>query len=682
VLKERIRLRRPLVVRYTLVAGTLGLMAGLAEAAVLYFARLFATVTIPVDYYVIWFVAPLIDMALIGFLGFVLGLSLSLSRQIRPWMDALLTCGLASLAASWPVLAADRMGVPVQSVLARHRWSLEWIYPLVHPLHAIVRHPLALMVVGGAVLLVLGRRMARRLSQIQWPLGFLARVLAAAVMVCSGGVAFYAATQRFWSGPVEANSIPPAHGPNIILITLDTTRADHLSAYGYSRATTPNLDRLAGQGVLFENAIASSSWTLPSHASIFTGLLPHQHGADVGMALRPEQQKLAEILRARGYETAQFSANWRVINELWGLTDGFEGSPAYSFSIRHHMWSTQAGAMFAETFSHWDYSFLSERPSAKTINQEGFGWLDHHSQRPFFLFLNYLEPHKPYVVANSERRPYGDISWSLAKRTALMVGKLDQPLTPAEQAEMTNGYDNCLASLDMHLGEFFQSLAGSPIWPNTVIIITSDHGEAIGDHGGVDHGWNVYRELIHVPLIVLGPGVPPHLRIRQAVETRDIFATVLDLALGGKSGPWRQSSLRRFWTETPAPLDERVVSEISLFDGPSSMISLTTGEWEYIANFDGQTELYDWSKDPGETHNLAPLAEYGQIVAELHTQLCEEIGSTVDPLYGAQYLQAVMAAPNSSPAQAALSCGLQLPASPRRTLRPEDEDLLRTLPYR
>ncbi len=419
------------------------------------------------------------------------------------------------------------------------------------------------------------------------------------------GVGYFSGKAAPFSAPSGPRQAARPGTPNIVFIVLDTVRADHLSSYGYSRPTTPNLDRLARAGVLFENAIAPTSWTLASHASMFTGLLPHQHGADWSRPLPRDPRTLADVLRSRGYETAGFVANFNYCQRGWGIGRGFETYVDDSESLRRNLAGTLLGTALIQpvyqNFCRFDYL---ERQDAREMNRQVFGWLRRRSTRPFFLFLNYFDCHSPYLTEPPYDHRFGKLSDKLVHKLfeALQSKDPARGFTATEQASLVAGYDDCLAFLDEHVGRLLDLLQRSPEGRNTIVIITSDHGEAFGEQGWYSHGYNLYREVLHVPLIITGPGIPKDVRIRRLVRTRDLFSTVLDLAAGGKT-PFSPYSLARFWNPqlTPQPFDDFAVSElVPIFNegGKQAMISLTTPEWQYIYNSSGRQELYHWTGRP------------------------------------------------------------------------------------
>jgi arylsulfatase A-like enzyme len=494
-----------------------------------------------------------------------------------------------------------------------------------------------------------------------------------------------------------------ASSPNIVLIVWDTARADHFSSYGYLRNTTPNVDKFAQRGVLFENAISASSWTLPAMASVFTGLLPHQHGAYTDRASEP--RTLAQILGSGGYETAGFNANPFYGIRLWGLGRGFETYTDSSGSLGYSLDATRIGRVLVEPFSEeWFHRSRFDQFTAHQLNEEVYRWFDHRSDRPFFLFLNYNDAHDPYEAPLPHSHLYGrasDEAKHLQNTAAL--GRFYLP--PGERESLIADYDNCLSYIDSQVGELLQFLERSPDWSNTYVIITADHGDGFGEHGTYTHGWNLYREVLHVPLIIAGPGIPQGVRVRDMATTPQIFSTALEIA-GMKRAVLRHNSLSRLWTPgyVPDNPDEPTISEMVDKDAspPSrGLISITTREWQLIYRPDQKRNgLYNWPTDPLEQRNLAGLLENQALLEHLKSSLISIIERSYRPWRDTESLQAFSVSDFSPELEATktiptppggpflpLEAGAEQtlfvpnPSIPRSMSKIPDKDLLESLPY-
>ncbi|HEY1262944.1 MAG TPA: sulfatase [Terriglobales bacterium] len=405
--------------------------------------------------------------------------------------------------------------------------------------------------------------------------------------------------------------------PNILVIVVDTLRADHLSAYGYGRPTSPEIDRLAREGVLFENAVAPCSWTYPSHVSLITGRYIYEHRSG-----RPEQIPLlgpekgnfggyptiGEALEQRGYRTGAFSANRFFFNSNLGFGRSFIHFEDYYNSFGDMFYRTLAGKeamrLYGKTFkkrlsADWlqygtNYGI---RKRADEVNDEVLHWIDRGGPHPFFAFLNYLDVHDPYQPPPAYPR--------------LAAG-----------ANAVDAYDNGVRYTDDYIGRLMRALADRGLDKNTLVILTSDHGEMLGEHGHKGHGRMLYWHLLHVPLIFWYPGhVPSGVRIPRPVSNVALAATVLDL-LGADSaqnfrGPaldllWRQPKSAETWPDPISELAENAkifnnnpeleAKVATAQDGP--LKSLVTPRWHLIIHKKFGGQLYDWTHDPAELNNL------------------------------------------------------------------------------
>lgn len=649
----------------------LGLLVGLYEARLLYFSPRIPTLLEPDVSYVIWFLAPLLDLSLFTLLGAGLGLAASTSRdRSHPWTAS--------------VLAAFGLGVAAFYAALAVGLSQVWVLDRLRVRFLLVPSVCFLTVFASALVILRIRQGQRqRLLAVALPPRATARVCVVAAAVCVLGLTLFSIYRPTRKVSKQAPARRREQGPNLVLIVLDTVRADELSAYGYPRPTTPNLDRLARQGVLFENALSPSSWTLPSDASILTGLLPHQHGANWSAPVAPGIRTLAYDLEVLGYQTAGFNANLAYGVAGWGLGKGFEVYEDDSSSLRHNLAVTLAGRVFVqplyERLAHPD-SF--DRRNAREVNKDIYRWFGRRSGRPFFLFVNYFDTHYPYMAPPPYDHRFGRIPDAAMRRAANFEyrGGVPKPLL-AERDQVVAAYDNCLAFLDDQVGQLLEFLARLPERSNTIVIITSDHGEAFGEHAAYGHGINLYREALHVPLIVFGPGIPAGLRINQIVRSREIFPTAIDL-VSGEHLLFNRSSFRRFWTPgfKPSPSDNTALSELI------AVISLTTPEWHYLYYADGHAELYHWPTDPQEKIDLSRAPPYRGTLAALQSLLDHRVGISVAPWRGPDYLLGIRRPGfRSLLEERALVSQTSLTSDDAskhpQPLSEEDKDLLNNLPY-
>jgi arylsulfatase A-like enzyme len=434
-----------------------------------------------------------------------------------------------------------------------------------------------------------------------------------------------------WQWMAERRSLaalPEAQpdAPNVLLIVLDTVRAQNLSLYGYERATTPQLEKLADKGVVFERAISTAPWTLPSHASMFTGR--NQHELTVGFAAKLDATypTLAEELSAHGYLTAGFVANTWYCGKASGLSRGFTHYEDLVASPGQVIVSSTLGRAANGNFSlrrAINYSEVLGRKKAPEINASFLTWLSQKDpQRPFFAFLNYFDAHEPYL-------PPGPFGVKFGPNVPRGNPRHDHYWNwqPSEiQAEL-DAYDGAIAYLDHQLGVLFDQLAKRRFLENTLVIITADHGEEFGEHGIMDHGYSLYLPLLHVPLLVSFPGrMPAGIRVNEPVSLRDLPATVMDFINLKNEGRFPGATLGRYLdgeNARPSLVSDPLLSELEFTpDLPESypisrgeMKSLITTRHHYIKNGDNSEELYDYLNDSLEQRNLA-LSEESRATLE------------------------------------------------------------------
>jgi arylsulfatase A-like enzyme len=373
--------------------------------------------------------------------------------------------------------------------------------------------------------------------------------------------------------------------PSIILVSLDTLRADRVGVYGYARPTTPVLDAFAGDAVVFEHAIASSPWTLPSHSSMLSSLHPHNHGAlSPANRLGEEVTTLAEALFERGYATAAFTGGGYV-SVKFGLSQGFE------------------------TFRE-----LRHEPTTAIVDA-ALRWLEEAEGRPVFLFVHTYEPHTPYLDAGmAEPAEAGRIGsdFSSEDLKALREGRLDP--TPAERHYISDLYDGDVRSTDRALAGLLDGLSATGLLDRSMVIVTSDHGEELFERAvrrSAAHGHSLYEELIRIPMVIrYPPALTGGRRVTGPASLVDIAATVA----GALEFPWpdrtdgidlvRLSALEA--GSEPGGGREVVLSEALRSGIPKR--SLRSEGFKYIAPLEegaARPELYDLAADPGERSNVA-----------------------------------------------------------------------------
>jgi arylsulfatase A-like enzyme len=380
--------------------------------------------------------------------------------------------------------------------------------------------------------------------------------------------------------------------PNVLLISLDTVRRDHCSAFGYDLDTTPNLTQLAKQGTLFDLAYAPSSTTAPSHATMFTSLYPISHGVvKNGVGLSDTYETLAEIFKAQGYQTAAVVSSF-VLHSKFG---------------------------FAQGFSHFDDDFLSSERKTDIKEWEGqeiegafdrrgnyvteraIHWLgnERNGTEPFFMFVHYFDAHNPYDPVEPFRSAFA-------------------PKNPSAGAveKAIGRYDAQIAFVDECMGKLLAEMDRTGLKNNTLIIVVSDHGEGLMQHGFMYHGVHIYEEAVRVPVIFRFPGrIEKGMVLTGPVGLVDLAPTILSLAdidvlnsafQGQNLAPalYGRSSLE---PDRPVYLYRRRYDEAMLGDikAKGEKFGIRIGRWKYIEGVEeGTKELYDLREDPGEHKNL------------------------------------------------------------------------------
>jgi arylsulfatase A-like enzyme len=429
------------------------------------------------------------------------------------------------------------------------------------------------------------------------------------------------------------NDLPPAPAaaPNVILVVLDTVRADRLSLYGYERPTSPNLERLAERGVRFDRARSTAPWTLPSHASIMTGRWPHQLGAGFKGPLDATYPTIAEFLGSRGYDTGGFVGNLIYTTRESGIGRGFDRYDDHDTSL--------AGIIRSSTLVERTTLMSDDRKDADQVSAQLLQWLGTTpGDRPFFAFLNYFDAHDPYgppasfdrhfrVTPETDQDAYTIRNWFfLDKKT----------LTPRQIALINDAYDDSLAYLDGRLGQLFDELERRGHLENTMIIVTADHGEHFGEHNLYGHASSLYSPEIHVPLLIIPPGRGrPARSVTPTVSLRDLATTIAEVA-GFPDDPFPGESLARHWNDEADP-NLPVPAVLSEVEGPAfttpnqrhspafrgSMQSLVMDERMYIRNGDGVEEFYDLNRDPNQIDDIIESPGAQMILQRFRTKLDE-----------------------------------------------------------
>lgn len=389
-----------------------------------------------------------------------------------------------------------------------------------------------------------------------------------------------------WGDPVIADRAAQPDRPTLVLVSIDCLRADHVGAYGYPLPTTPEIDAVAREGTVFENAFATASWTLPSHMSMLTGLVPSLHGATKWERLSSAVDYLPELLGRSGYRAAG-AVSWVYLSQVYGFERGYDS-----------------------------YHVL-DQPDGADIVDRAIEEIHRGRGRPQFLFAHLWDPHWPYMPRPEDVERLGgrprDIS-SLQELIRKGVPAGDE----LQIEEILRLYDAEIAAADRELGRLFREMKALGLWENTLVVITSDHGEAFLEHGHWQHSQTLYDELTRVPLVVKWPGQAEPGRVSAPVSLVDLFVTFaeaagIDVPAGGESGALARRSLT-------APPDEgrTVLSEVN-WRSPSGTfmkVAVRNRSHKYIATLSGppgddlgvtevqSEELYHLAGDPQERDNL------------------------------------------------------------------------------
>lgn len=480
---------------------------------------------------------------------------------------------------------------------------------------------------GAALLLALGLAVQFGRVVRKHPQGFsrLVRQGSWALLSLAIILGLFTRGSRWWDERKTVNALPAAAqgAPNVLLIILDTARALDLSAYGYDRPTTPALEQLVRSSVRFDWAFSNAPWTLPSHASFFTGRFPHELSSGWLTPLDGKFPTLAESLAAHGYRTAGFVGNTLYCDTEKGINRGFEHWEDYTFTPGE---LARSSVLIRElTSRRWAMEPLNRyellgRKSAGEVNHDFLQWLDGVKGRPFFTFLNYFDAHAPYLPGPDAATRFatpglsGDFGGGWARYRG--KPKSDTLLTDWVQ-DNRDRYDAMIFQMDQELGRLFAELERRGVLENTIVIVAGDHGEQFGEHRVIGHGNSLYLPVLHVPLIIRYPrSVPAGRTISRAVSLRDLAATIEDLA-SIRDGVLPGRSLSRFWgpdSTSPAGRDTllmevdynpRLPKGAPIDKGSMRAVVLDT--LHYIENGDKSEELYQYAQDPGETKDLSDL---------------------------------------------------------------------------
>ena len=407
-------------------------------------------------------------------------------------------------------------------------------------------------------------------------------------------------------GPSSPDAVPGM--PPVVVVVLDTVRASHCSGWGYARSTTPHLDRLASAATRYARAIAPAPWTLPSHASLFTGLYPFEHDCRTHLLtsetgarsvfeppLEDAQITLAEVLKSAGYTTAAFVANTVFLSARYNVLQGFSTA-------------------------------VVDRMPGLDLAGQGLAWLEAHKGQPFFAFFNLMDAHRPYNLSTEAVSPDWEVPTSPdlldALYNAVMPGVGEIPVNLA--GEVTRQYDLGIRNADEALGRVLAWLEQAGLYEEAIVVVASDHGEFLGEHHLVEHSKDIYQPTAWVPLVVKMPGQRSGRVVNDWTSLCAVPGMVLESVQGGALVA--QGGFNAGLAAARPTLCENYYSRAWDYDHPvwgkrfrRRRTALFEGEYKLIHSSDGQHELYDLEADPGEKTNL--FSELGAISARLMERL-------------------------------------------------------------
>jgi arylsulfatase A-like enzyme len=377
-------------------------------------------------------------------------------------------------------------------------------------------------------------------------------------------------------------------GPNVVFVCFETLRSDHLGCYGYRRNTTPYIDRLAGESVVFERAYATSSWTLPSVHSMMTSLYQSSHGViDENHRLAPSFITFAELMKNRGYQTSGFIAA-PFLESFYGFNQGFD--------------------LYDESLSRSKHSLSHKSITSPGLTKSAISWLRKNQKRKFFLFLQYWDPHYDYIPPPPYDTQFDpDYSGDIDGTEIEGSQKINPRMNPRDLEHLVALYDGEIRWTDMHFGKIIEALRTMGLFEDTILVVVGDHGDEFLDHGGSTHKKTLYDEVIHVPLIIKIPGTQGSPRITTTVSTVDILPTVLELLKMKPPAGIDGTSLIGILQGQEARHPEHVYSELA----PNLTASIGS-QWKAIFNSDMNTfELFDMKNDPEERKNKSVAPDKG-----------------------------------------------------------------------
>jgi arylsulfatase A-like enzyme len=431
---------------------------------------------------------------------------------------------------------------------------------------------------------------------------------------------------RVWSerAAVADLAAAPPDAPNVLLLILDTVRRSNMSLYGYSRPTTPRLEERAAESAVFNFAMSTAPWTLPSHATIFTGCYPDSTMGDWRRPMGEGHRTLARVLRDHGYVTGGFVDNLLFASYESRLNTGFIHYDDFPITVpvilRHFALGRTVGVSklvrsrspyeasraLAQFSLHVPREGANEPPNAARRGDHFLQWERRRKGHPFFAFINYFEAHGLFQPTRRE-----------------------QQLFPG--GTRLDYYDAAISRLDAEVGRVLRVLEERGVLDNTIVVVTADHGEHLGDHGMLSHANSLYLSLLRVPLLIRFPRRVPAQRVEEPVTLRDLAATILDLTNLHEASVLPGVSLTRFWKPgadyvgSPIFASLSQGTEVAARNARGSLASLLTSEYHYIRGPGDHEELYAYREDSLEERNVAHASQMQAQLPLLRAQLTERL---------------------------------------------------------
>lgn len=532
------------------LAVSVGLVTGAIEAALVVATKTCFGGARDLSMYVVW-MAPVADMVLFTLIA----------------VGAALVAGCWGRSTRYPAVAA--------ALAVGTAMSLVLLIPGLHPVACLI---LSLGVAAQAYAIA-----SRRGSARQPGLWRAAAVIGCLVAITAFGQFLSAVSHGEQTPP----TLEPESRPNVLLVVLDTEGASSLRLYGYSRRTSDALEGFGAEAVVFDRAYATTSWTLPSHASLFTGRDAHELDLDFKTPFGVEYPTIAEVLGARGYRTAGFVSNLRFTNREFGLARGFghyEDFPLGLGEIALHssLLRTLSRVSMVRRAAAWHD--VVGRKRAPELTARFLSWVDESPQQPWFAFLNYWDAHEPYRPPAALRGMFGPVvdravaGLDYRTREVILWPETRRALTASQGQAERDAYDASLVAVDQSLGKLFAGLRARGVLDRTIVVVTADHGEEHGEQGHYTHAHSLNPNALWVPLVIrFPPRGASGGRVSEPVSIRGVAATILDLG-GSSPGGVVGSSLAPLWEGTGRTPEYPVAS---LKRGGETEYSVIVGDLQY-----------------------------------------------------------------------------------------------------